>query len=511
MRNAVIYTRVSTDDQARNNMSLQGQRDACEAFAAAKSIAVNEVFVEAGESAKTAERTKLIEMINFCTKNKDTIDYVIVWKVDRLARRAGDHHVIKSTLKKYGITLLSVTEPIEDTVTGRLMETILAGFAQFDNEVRAERSANGMKARLQEGGWPFVAPIGYMNFRDVLGRPTLKKDAQSNNVRKLLLKYLNSPTNLRELHEYSKQIGITTRNGKYISYQNIILMLKNPIYAGIISSGLLDVAVPGLHEPLINEDEHLDILNKLQGKKKAISRSKSLVSWPLRGGFIECFDCSGVITGSSPRGNGGIYHQYHCTKCRASVVGHKVSVPRERLHREFVDILRSMNLSHESVQKLEQSIKSQYKTATYEARKDIRRLNSELEKLEKKREKIIDLLIDGQLDVKEKEDACRTIDSQITQIKLDLSEKNSSTLDEETLLDFSLSFLTKLDKIWESCGVEDAQRFQQVLFPKGLKYDFVKGFRTPEFNHYISKIGTTAEGISNLVGPAGLEPATNRL
>ncbi len=65
---------------------------------------------------------------------------MIVWNIDRFARNVADHFSVKATLMKYGLHIVSVTEPINAKPEGKLMETILAGFAQFDNGIRAMRT-----------------------------------------------------------------------------------------------------------------------------------------------------------------------------------------------------------------------------------------------------------------------------------------------------------------------------------------------------------------------------------
>src|SRR2546428_10850792 len=63
--------------------------------------------------------------------------------------------------QSFGISLRSATEPIDDTSTGKLMEGVLTAFAQFDNDVRSERTRAGMRAALELGRWTFPAPLGY--------------------------------------------------------------------------------------------------------------------------------------------------------------------------------------------------------------------------------------------------------------------------------------------------------------------------------------------------------------
>ena len=82
-----------------------------------------------------------------------------MWKVDHFARNVGDHFSVKTTLAKHGVEIVSVTEPIDANPEGRLMETILAGFAQFDNETSAQREpCRGCGARSKtascHGGRP---------------------------------------------------------------------------------------------------------------------------------------------------------------------------------------------------------------------------------------------------------------------------------------------------------------------------------------------------------------------
>ena len=81
----------------------------------------------------------------------------------RFAREKYDHFALRAHLKSLRISLRSATEPIDDTSTGKLMEGVLAAFAQFDNDVRSERTRGGMKAALELGRWTFLAPLGYLN------------------------------------------------------------------------------------------------------------------------------------------------------------------------------------------------------------------------------------------------------------------------------------------------------------------------------------------------------------
>ena len=74
------------------------------------------------------------------------MQFVVVFNLTRFARDKYDHFALRSLLQSLGISLRSATEPIDDTSTGKLMEGVLAAFAQFDNDCRSDRTRAGMKA-----------------------------------------------------------------------------------------------------------------------------------------------------------------------------------------------------------------------------------------------------------------------------------------------------------------------------------------------------------------------------
>ena len=82
-----------------------------------------------------------------------------------------------------------MTEPIDDTSTGKLMEGVLAAFAQFDNDVRSDRRRAGMKAALELGRWVFLAPIGYINAPRALGKSLMPDPERAPLVRRAFEEY----------------------------------------------------------------------------------------------------------------------------------------------------------------------------------------------------------------------------------------------------------------------------------------------------------------------------------
>src|SRR5579859_2009326 len=134
---AVIYCRVSTDRQVKHGDSLKTQQAACLDYCKQHSYEVADIFMEEGESAQTLDRTQLQKLIDYCQKNKGKVQVMVVYAINRFSRETLDHKTLRVLLYGHGVTLRSVTEPIDDTAEGEFMEHIISGVAQYENRQRA--------------------------------------------------------------------------------------------------------------------------------------------------------------------------------------------------------------------------------------------------------------------------------------------------------------------------------------------------------------------------------------
>src|SRR3989344_1629074 len=124
-RYAIIYIRVSSSEQVAGT-SLDDQEARCRKYCEERGFEVLRVFREEGASAKTADRKTLLEAMEYCRKNKGTVEAFVVWKVDRFARNTEDHFGVRKILMGYGVMLQSFTEPLGNNPAEKLMEVILA-------------------------------------------------------------------------------------------------------------------------------------------------------------------------------------------------------------------------------------------------------------------------------------------------------------------------------------------------------------------------------------------------
>ena len=170
----VIYLRVSSEEQAKHGFSIENQKKDCLKFAEQKGYHVVKIFVDDGKSAKDLNRPEAQDMISFCSKSKNNIDAIIVWRLDRISRNTIDFHgVIRPFLMKHNINLLSATEPNNDTIEGELMRNIGIDFAEYERKLIGVRTLAGMKQKASQGQYPHKAPIGYKNITKTDGSKTI--------------------------------------------------------------------------------------------------------------------------------------------------------------------------------------------------------------------------------------------------------------------------------------------------------------------------------------------------
>jgi site-specific DNA recombinase len=131
-RNCVIYTRVSTKEQADNNMSLETQKKACELYAKKSGYQIMGCFGGTYESAKTDERKHFNAMLAFVKKSKERISHIIVYSVDRFSRSGANAIYIAEKLKKEGVSVFAISQPTDSTTaSGSLQQNIQFIFSEY--------------------------------------------------------------------------------------------------------------------------------------------------------------------------------------------------------------------------------------------------------------------------------------------------------------------------------------------------------------------------------------------
>src|ERR1043166_979979 len=245
---AVIYTRVSTVEQV-SGFSLADQRRACSDYCARNGWKVARVFEERGESAKTADRTELQNLIGFVTNKKNRIAYVVVYDISRFSRDAGDFFVLTKTFERHGVTLRSATQDVDDSTMGTLMKTFLIGFAEFDNNLRRDKTVVGMKSKLESGEWPWKPPKGYRVVASPNGSVIEPEPEIAPLIRRAFEMFASDGYTAEQIRRHVGVLGLSSKRGTPIDRQSCNSLLQNPFYAGIVHSPRGRITVRGTHAP----------------------------------------------------------------------------------------------------------------------------------------------------------------------------------------------------------------------------------------------------------------------
>ena len=505
MIGAVIYVRVSTKEQTEN-LSLPTQLRACEEYCRREGFEVRERFKEEGESAKTIDRTELQKLLKYCRTHKGKVHFVVAYNLTRFAREKYDHFALHALLKSLGISLRSATEPIDDTSTGKLMEGVLAAFAQFDNDVRSERTRAGMRAALDLGRWTFPAPLGYLNAPKGSGKSLVPDPERAPLLREIFEEYASGRFTKQQVLARITERGLRTRRGLVLSPQSFGQMLRNTIYIGRIDCPEYAVSTRGDFEPLVSEETFYRAQAVSAGRVQVSApRERNHPDFPLRG-FVRCETCGRPLTGSWSKGRNDHYAYYHCQRqCRA------VNVSKKKLEGLFADELGLlqptrgyMRLVKDQVLYVWQQLTSEAKDRAAESERKVKGIEQKLDRLDEA------YLFAQTIDVTSYERQRDKLREDFTLAQMDRHAESIEELDVQGILAFAERVLPRATDLWVQASLNQKQRLQQLFLPEGIAFDgnrFNRTAVTAPFFKYLAR-GESAE--ESLVSHAGIEPTMPR-
>ena len=472
---AIIYTRVSTTDQANSGYSLAHQKEACTQFAKQNGYEVIRVFEERGESAKTTDRTELKAMLNYCSLNYKDIDALIVWKSDRLSRNFDDHYALATIFTKLSIKILFATENNDDTAEGRLNRNILKSISEYENELKTQRTKAGMKQALREGKWLWQAPYGYK----LINGEMFHDENSAHIVKKIYTLFAKGLYTQSQIRDILKRENIIIKPGRMFT------ILRNPVYCGnIICPSLCDKVVKGAFQPIITEELFNKVQMLLNNKGKITSSyARNNPEFPLKQ-FIICPICGSPLTASKSTGRKNKkYAYYHCynKNCKA-----QTRVSKDKLEDLFLHYLSRLKPEHKHMKAFKKILKECYDKAVKDTKNLYKKLNQDLSSLEEKQNKLVDMYIEGKIRENDYKLKSESYSNEVNNIKNTLSTMESPKDDFNKCVDFVCESLENIDKLWIDCDLDTKQRLQQLIFPKGLVYKIIN-FEPPKTVYFSVK------------------------
>ena len=460
LKKAVVYTRVSTKEQADNNLSLDTQKKACLAFAQKHGYETMEYFGGTYESAKTDERKEFNKMLAYVKRRNEKIGYIIVYSVDRFSRSGANAIYIANELKKMGIAVLSVTQPTDTmTSSGALQQSIQFIFSQYDNDLRREKTMAGTKEKLLRGYWVTKPPMGYDMVRQGKEQKiTINETGKL--VRKAFIWKAEHGKSSAEITRLLKGMGL------HIDERTISKMFRNPFYCGLLRHRALNgEVVPGKHPKIVSRAIFLKANDVLSKNSQAYKVSYTNDRLPMKQ-FLKCYDCRYSFAGYEVKKKGLFYY-----KCNHKDPRYACNRSAEKMHKMFEKTLRQFELDKKYVTPVKSQLVYTFESLTEQSEDITASLKAEVSAVKKKLEAIEERFALGLIDASLFEKFKEKYQGEITEVSIQINKLgiNVSNLDE--FVGYAIEMSRNLANTWVSGDYEVKRKLQYLVFPEGIFYD----------------------------------------
>jgi site-specific DNA recombinase len=306
MTRVCLYTRISTDEENQPT-SLHSQRERLEAFSKAQEDWWIVAHEEDRSTGTKLDRPGLTQALELARAN--TIDLLLVYRVDRLSRKVRQLAQLAEELDRLGVVLRSATEPFDTgSAAGRMMLQMLGVFAEFEHATIVDRVTAGIERRAKEGRWATGRlPFGYRRNEH---KEVIPDERTAPTVKRIFELYTSGRLGTAAI---ARQLTDEQAPAPPSGWQPAIaqLVLQNEAYLGrVLWRG---ESLPGLHEPLIDDLTFKRAQRLLRQRSEDMALRRSNPGDYLLSGLVRCGRCRRAYVGASARGNGGLYHYYACS------------------------------------------------------------------------------------------------------------------------------------------------------------------------------------------------------
>lgn len=309
MQRVAVYCRVSTDEQAEQNISIPAQQSRITSYCHAKSWSVVDYYIDEGYSGKDLDRPAMKRLMKDAELNK--FDLVVVWKLDRMSRR--QQHVlflIEDIFSAHNIGFSSVTENIDtSTPAGRAMIGVLAVFAQLERETIVERTKFGKKEAAKQGRFGGGLPYGYDYDKET--KQLKVNPIQAEAVKLIFEYYLTGQYGFISIAKMLTEKGFKGQRTNYMQKDQVKNILSSPFVTGYVKH--LNSIYPGKHPAIISKETWDVVQDMLKGRYTPIPVKDDI---NLLTGIVYCGKCGSRMRFKSrqwkSKGSTGTNYYYVC-------------------------------------------------------------------------------------------------------------------------------------------------------------------------------------------------------
>jgi DNA invertase Pin-like site-specific DNA recombinase len=312
MKTAILYIRVSTDEQADKGYSQRAQDETLHRYCELNGIRPVKVVYE-DHSAKTFERPAWRAMLAGLKKIKadQQPDLLLFTKWDRFSRNAGDAYQMIAMLNRLGCEPQAIEQPLDLAIPeNKMMMAFYLAAPEVENDRRALNVKHGMRRAKKEGRYMGIAPVGYANKSYENGQKYIApKEPLAELMRWAFNEVATGRYPVEQVWRKARGKGLTCCPNNFRN------ALRNPVYCGkVIVPATKDEPeywTEGQHQPLIPERLFLKVQGVLKSRAAPRTKLRAPEQLPLRG-LLKCPKCHRMLTGSASKGRNGYFYYYHC-------------------------------------------------------------------------------------------------------------------------------------------------------------------------------------------------------
>ncbi len=391
----ILMARVSSKQQMDKGYSIPAQMKKLRKYAGEKSLSILQTFEIDETASKSHARIQFSKLMDVLESAKDTGQKyaLLVEKSDRLTRNMSDAEDLDELCEADFLEIHFVDEHrVWDknfNCHDWFMESIFRVSAVYENKRRASEVAKGKKEKLAQGGYPGLAPVGYIN--NPRTRAIEPDPERFDLVKKCLTEiYPTGKYSLREFKKEIERLGLTTRprkgesKGYPLTMNAVRMMITRRFYTGDFDWAGKIYSNKGVNgEPtypiMITKaqyDRNQEILTGRCNNKKRKSRIFNFK------GVLRCGVCGRAMLGHIQKNK--IY--YHCSQTKCGTLG----FTEEELQKLFLDQLDSILPDEKAMKDLMKKLGDEVKILRETSQNQVTHLRKKRTELDQKIDRLYD-------------------------------------------------------------------------------------------------------------------------
>lgn len=463
MKNALIYARVSTDEQAREGQSIESQIKLCSDYAKQHSIVVLESITDEGKSGSNTNRPGLQSLLTKISDDK-TINIVLVQDTDRLARNTLDHLSIKAFMAKHNVQLISISQPmIDDSPEGHIVDTIIASVNTFFSQITGRKTSKVMEEKIKAGWWANYAPPGYKNITNP--HPTSSHDKRiivpdpevAPVIQRIFEYYATGQYTLKTLAQKMQAQGLQSRKAIKIHPSMIANILNHRIYYGEIAwKGQIYL---GKHEPLVSRELWDRCQSMLANHNQNGSRTRKH-NYLLRG-FIFCGICGSRFWAEQHKKPTTIVEAYFCSQCKRGTY-----VNKNELEKQVESLFKVIEVTEKYTKELHEAAKRIIEESRKSRYSEVQSIINQKTQIEKKITNAEDSLLDGTFPKEQYQRVMQRLNADLQEIEKALREASGEYQKKFDSIKQLVSMARNIQKTYIDADPDLKRHYLSLFFEK---------------------------------------------